>query len=200
MSFFSRFMAPVVALALTFPAQAAEVGEDGLHLQPFFADTFLDMSEDLAEAAAEGKDLMVIVEQRGCPYCRELHEVNFEREEIATFAEENFLVLQINMWGSRETTDFDGDVMEERDLMQKWFVSFTPTTLFFSLEDDGNPPSDMREALSFLMPGYFKPFHHLSAMEYVASDGYLEEPNFQQWLQAKADRMEEEGHEVVIWE
>ena len=200
MSFFSRFLAPVAALALTLPAQAAEVGEDGLHLQPFFADTFLDLSEDLAEAAAEGKDLMVIVEQRGCPYCRELHEVNFEREEIATFADENFLVLQINMWGSRETTDFDGDVMEERDLMQKWFVSFTPTTLFFSLEDDGAPPSDMREALSFLMPGYFKPFHHLSAMEYVASDGYLEEPNFQRWLQAKADRMEEEGHEVVIWE
>ena len=200
MTVLRSIFAPGLALALSTPVQAAEVGEDGLHIQPFFADTFLELSEDLAEAAAEGKDLMVIIEQRGCPYCRELHEVNFAREEISSYADENFLVLQLNMWGAREMTDFDGESMEERDLIRKWFVSFTPTTLFFTLKDPENPPEDMREALAFLMPGYFKPFHHMSAMEYVASDGYAEEPNFQRWLQAKADKMREEGHEVVIWE
>ena len=200
MTVLRSIVAAGLALALSTPVQAAEVGEDGLHIQPFFADTFLELSEDLAEAAAEGKDLMVIIEQRGCPYCRELHEVNFAREEISSFADENFLVLQLDMWGAREMTDFDGEAMEERDLIRKWFVSFTPTTLFFTLKDPENPPEDMREALAFLMPGYFKPFHHMSAMEYVASDGYAEEPNFQRWLQAKADKMREEGHEVVIWE
>lgn len=185
-------------LAVAPMAGAAEMGADGLHKQPFFATTFLDMAEDLADAAAEGKDLMVIVEQNGCPYCREMHEVNFERDDIVSFIEENYLVVQLDMWGAREVVDFDGEALEEKDLVRKWFVNFTPTTLLF--DSDNESPEDMRAALAFVMPGYFKPFHHLSSLEYVASDGYREQPNFQRWLQAKADLMREEGKDVQIWE
>ena len=39
-----------------------------------------------------------------------------------------------------------------------------------------------------------------TALEYVATDGYKEEPNFQRWLQSFADRMREEGKEVKVWE
>lgn len=196
-----RSITATVACAATLFAApmtiAAEVGADGLHKQPFFANTFLDMAEDLAEASAEGKDLMIIVEQNGCPYCRELHEVNFERAEIRDYVADNFLVVQLDMWGSREVVDFDGEALEEKDLVRKWFVTFTPTTLIF---DGDSEPEDMREGLAFLMPGYFKPFHHLSAMEYVATDGYQDQPNFQRWLQAKADHMREQGQEVNIWD
>ena len=38
--------------ALPLTARAAELSEDGLHIQPFFMQTFLDMAEDKAEAAA----------------------------------------------------------------------------------------------------------------------------------------------------
>jgi hypothetical protein len=34
----------------------------------------------------------------------------------------------------------------------------------------------------------------------VASDGYLTEPNFQRWLQGKADTMREEGKDVNLWD
>ncbi|MDC1494695.1 thioredoxin, partial [Planktomarina temperata] len=44
----------------------AEMGDDGLHKAPWMRDTFKDLSEDLADANAEGKRLMVIIEQRGC--------------------------------------------------------------------------------------------------------------------------------------
>lgn len=198
---YTRFLIAAGAMFLLASlGQAAEVGDDGLHKQPFFADTFLDMQEDLADAAAEGKDLLVIIEQYGCPYCRELHEVNYEREDIVTYTDDNFLVVQLNMWGSREVVDFDGEEMEEKELMRKWFVSFTPTTLYFSLDDPDNPPANMREAMAFMLPGYFKPFHHLSSLEYVATDGYKEQPNFQRWLQAKADHMREQGQEVKLWD
>lgn len=181
-------------------AGAVELGDDGLHDQPWFHEGFLEFSEDLAEAKADGKDLIVLIEQRGCPYCREMHEVNFERDDITSYIQEKYLVVQIDMWGSREVTDFDGQALEERDLVRKWRVSFTPTTLFFAWDDDATSPESMDQALVFLMPGYFKPFHHLSALEYVASDGYKDEPNFQRWLQAKADHMREQGQEVTIWE
>lgn len=199
MNRFIGILAAIATLILTQSASAAEVGEDGLHLQPFFADTFLEVGEDLAEATAEGKDLMIIWEQFGCPYCAEMHEVNFEREDLVSYLEENFMVIQLNMWGSREVTDFDGEILEERALARKWFVNFTPTTQFFALDDPDNPPDSMRDALAFLLPGYFKPFHHISSLEYVATDGYKEQPNFQRWLQAKADHMREQGQEVDLW-
>ena len=181
-------------------AGATEVGDDGLHKQPWFHDSFLEFQDDLAEARDAGKDLIVLIEQKGCPYCREMHEKNFSREDIVKTTTEKFVVIQVNMWGARDVVDFDGETLSESDLMRKWAVSFTPTTLFFAWDDANKPPANMREALAFRMPGYFKPFHHISGLEYVSSDGYKEQPSFQRWLQAKADKMREEGKEVKIWE
>jgi len=183
----------VLAASLANMAAAQEMGDDGLHKQPWFADTFLDMREDLAEAAAQGKDLLVIVEQRGCPYCKEMHEVNFNRQEIVDLITDNYSVVQFNLWGDREAVDLDGTEMTEKELMRRWRVSFTPTTLFFA--SDATP----EEALVFMLPGYFKPFHHARALEYVASDAYKDEPNFQRFVQARGDEMRAAGIEVEIW-
>ena len=183
----------IVMLMPLGAAMAQELGDDGLHKQPWFADTFLDMREDLADAAAQGRDLMIIIEQRGCPYCKEMHEVNFNREEIVKLITDNYYVVQLNMWGDREATDFDGAVMTEKDLVRRWGASFTPTTLFFA--SDAAP----EDALVFALPGYFKPFHHARALEYVATDAYKSEPNFQRFVQARGDEMRAQGLEVDLW-
>ncbi len=184
------------ALAFAAAAGAAELGDDGMHKQPWFADTFLDMQEDLAEATAAGKDLLILFEQKGCPYCRELHMVNFARPEITDYIQAHYMVVQLNMWGSRSVTDFDGEEMEERDLANKWFVQFTPTTIMFAR--DGDAPADARAAEAFRLPGFLKPFHYASALEYVASDDYKTLP-FQRFIQARADRLESQGIEVDLW-
>ncbi len=44
---------------------------------------------------------------------------------------ENFRVLQLNLWGAREVTDFDGRRMSEKALGERWGVIFTPTVVFF---------------------------------------------------------------------
>lgn len=193
-------MAAGTATAFAVSAHAAEIGDNGLHVQPWFHEGFLELGEDLADATAEGKDLIVLIEQNGCPYCRELHEVNFARDDISGYVQDKYYVVQLDMWGAREVVDFDGEAMTEGDLVRKWLVSFTPTSLFFSMDDPDNPPASMRDALAFTMPGYFKPFHHLSALEYVATDGYKDQPNFQRWLQAKADHMREQGQDVNLWD
>ena len=66
------------------------LGEDGMYHQPWFVNSFLDLKEDLAEA---GKRFVVMWEQRGCPYCRETHMVNFARPDINLYVRENFAVL-----------------------------------------------------------------------------------------------------------
>lgn len=186
---FTVLLAATAASVTAFPSIAAEIGDDGLHVQPWFMQTFLDLAEDKAEAEAAGKHFAVIFEQRGCPYCKEMHEVNFARPEIADFVSSNFGMVQLNMWGSRAVTDFDGEEMEERQLARKWNVNFTPTIVFFG-------PGGDAEVIR--MPGYFKPFHFVSMFEYVAGDHYAEE-GFQRFLQARFDRLEKEGKKPDLW-
>ena len=84
----------IATFMMAFGVQAAELGDDGLHKASWMRDTFLDLSEDLEEAKAEGKRLMILVEQRGCIYCKKMHEEVFVVPEIAQYIEDNYFVLQ----------------------------------------------------------------------------------------------------------
>lgn len=186
----------VPGLALGASEEGVTVGADGLFKQDWFLDTFLEFGDDLAEASAEGKGLIVLFEQKGCPYCRELHRVNFAHAKLAEYLRANYNTVQIDLFGSRETTDFDGETLEERDLAAKWGVHFTPTTVLFHPKAVGS--ASLAEAESFRMPGYFKPFHYMSALEYVAS-GEFETLDFQRFLQAKLLKLKEQGIEPEVW-
>lgn len=186
---------PLLVAASGLSARAAVVNDDGLHIQPWFMETFLDLAEDKAEAEADGKHFAVLFEQRGCPYCREMHQVNFAREDITGYVKSNFGVLQLNMWGSREVTDFDGEALEERDLARKWNVNFTPTIVFLKKGGSGTAP----EMEVLRMPGYFKPFHFISMFEYVAEAKYEGGEGFQRYLQEKFQRYEAEGKKPDVW-
>ncbi len=173
-------------------------GDDGMLTQPWFTESFLDLKDDLAEARAKGKRLAVIWEQRGCPYCREMHMVNFADPAIADYIRGHFMVLQTNIFGSRPVTDFDGTSLEEKAMAKRYGVVFTPTIQFFP--DDpaavaGKQGSTVEVAR---MPGYFKPFHFLSMFEYVFEKAY-EKEHFQQFVKAKAEKLRAEGKDVQLW-
>jgi thioredoxin-related protein len=105
--------------------------ESGLYRQSWFAETFLDLREDFAEAKAKGQRFAVIFEQRGCPYCIKLHTEVLPQKYINDYVRENFLVVQLDLWGSREVADFDGAKMSEKALAERWGVIFTPTIIFY---------------------------------------------------------------------
>ena len=176
-----------------------EPNEAGMYTQPWFLDSFLDLKEDLAEAKSAGKNLAIIWEQRGCPYCREMHTVNFRVPEVTNYIKDNFTVIQLNLWGDREVTDFDGEVTTEKKLARKYGVQFTPTIQYFpqTLNEDKKGLGMSQEVWRLL--GYWKPFHFLNSFIYVKEKAYEKEPNFQRWLQNKADAMRSEGKEVKIW-
>jgi len=188
---------PAGMAALAAPARAEPTpAADGLHKQPWFHEGFLELGEDLAEAAASDRHLMVLYEQAGCPYCRELHRVNFARPEISDYIAAHFLVVQLDLWGAREVTDFDGEALEERALAAKWFVNFTPTTILFDKANAG--ATDPRATETFRMPGYLKPFHYLSSLEYVATGEHARQP-FQRYLQDKFAELEAKGIDPDVW-
>lgn len=184
------------AFAASSTAFGATLGDDGLHKQPWFSDTFLELGDDLAAAADNGRHLMLLYEQNGCPYCRELHEVNFARARISDYIKAHFDVIQLDMFGAREVVDFDGEALEERDLAAKWGVNFTPTTIL--IHNINNGAQDIGIAQTFRMPGYLKPFHYLSSLEYVV-EGKFEGQTFQRYLQDKFSQLEEQGIDPDVW-
>ena len=131
------FIGLILALFLASPAAAAEtvvLGDDGLHKISWQRATFKDLNEDLAEANAEGKNLMLIFEQRGCPYCQEMYEKVFSDPEVEAYISDNYFVVQLNLYGSEDVTDFDGEVLIESKMARKWGIFFTPTMLFLPPE------------------------------------------------------------------
>jgi len=175
-----------------------KLGDNGLHIQSWFHEGFLELEDDLATAADEDKDLLILVEQPGCPYCREMHQVNLRIPQIVDHIQENFLVVQLDMRGSREVTDMDGTAMEERALVRNWGVNFTPTLIFVPKEAaDGS--GNTKERAVMVMPGYFKPFHFDTMVNFIASDAYENGGDFQRYLDDRAARLRAEGKDVDIW-
>ncbi|MGR3759740.1 thioredoxin family protein [Roseobacteraceae bacterium NS-SX3] len=148
-----RLAAALAALLIAAPLAAAEVGDDGLHKPPWMRDTFKDLREDLEEANAEGKRLVLFFEQRGCVYCTKMHEEIFPRPEIGGYISEHFFAVQLNLHGDIEVTDFDGEVLPEKELARKWGILFTPTIMFLPEEIPENEAAV--EAAVAVMPGAF---------------------------------------------
>jgi len=146
--------------------------DDGLYKQPWFLETFLELSDDLEGAYRAGKRFVVSWELKGCPYCKETHLVNFAQKRISDYVKANFEVLQLNIIGSRKVTDFDGAELAEKDLAAKYSVRFTPTFQFFG-ERSGPlralPPAKREVARA---PGYLRPDDFLAMFRYVREKVY----------------------------
>ena len=166
----TRFLTFCAALMLAWPVMSAELGDDGLHKTDWMRDTFKDLSEDLEEANAEGKRLVIMVEQRGCIYCTKMHKEVFSREEIAGYIRENYFVVQMNLHGDTEVTDFDGEVLSEKASAQKWGVLFTPTILF--LPEEVAEGTTAAKAAVATMPGAFGPGTTIDMFTWVNEKRY----------------------------
>ena len=185
--FLAQSAAAAGAVILPKPSRGGTAGailtDDGLYTQPWFLNSFLDLGEDLTEAADQGKRFAIIWEQKGCPYCQETHLVNFAEPEIQGFVRDNFEILQLNLFGAREVTDFDGEALEERQLARKYAIAFTPTIQFFpdSLERIGGRAGKGVEVAR--MPGYLQPPHFLAMFRFVRERAY-EDSSFRSYLKA----------------
>lgn len=177
-------------LVVAFPAAAepyaAKLGDDGLYHQDWFVNSFLDLKEDLADAAKANRRLAIVWEQKGCPYCRDVHTVNFADDALRNWIKDRFAIVQLNLWGDRDVTDFDGQVLPEKELARKYRVMFTPTIQFFpatAAETEGKRGDEAEVAR---MPGYFRNFHFLAMFEYVWDKRYAKGQDFQRYILEKS--------------
>jgi thioredoxin-related protein len=136
-----------------------ELVNPGFHEKPvWFKQSFLDLREDVDEAATEGKRVILYFYQDGCPYCAKLLNENFTLKEIVDKTVNGFQVIAINLWGDREVTGLDGEVTTEKALAVKLKVMYTPTLLF--LNEAGET--------ALRINGYYPPHKFATALDYVA--------------------------------
>ncbi len=155
---------------------AATLTEDGIYKQDWFLESLLELEDDLKSATAGKKRLAVLFELRGCPYCKDMHFVNFAQPEIEKYVRENFEVLQLNIIGSREVTDFDGEKLSEKQLASKYGVRYTPTFLFFPESANGLRAKKPMQREVARWQGYVKPPQFFAMFRYVVERGYEKMP------------------------
>lgn len=168
----SLLLAAATACAFDRAKAEAVLTDDGLLRQPWFLESLLELAADLDEAAASGKRFAMVFELRGCPYCKDMHLVNFADPEIAAFIKARFEILQINLIGAREVTDFDGEKLTEKRLAEKYAVRFTPTILFFPEVADGLASKKPIERDVARLQGYLRPADFRRFFAFVAEKAY----------------------------
>jgi thioredoxin-related protein len=117
----------LLALALilaALPARANEIPE-------WFTESFLDMREDAAEAAKQGKRLMLYFWLEGCPYCERMEKVTFRDPQIVARMRRELVAVAINVRGDREVIWTDGTKLTEKTLTSHLKIRGTPTLVFF---------------------------------------------------------------------
>ena len=183
-------LAPLVGAGLGVGsiAKAAELGDDGLHKEDWFQITFKDVADDIRTAGQDGKRLAIVFEQRGCIYCKKMHEELLSDPEVRDYIKANYNVVQYNLFGDEAVTDLDGKDLTEKSAARRWRVVFTPTILFMP----DTVPSDITaaDAAVATMPGAFGKETFLHMFEWVREKGYDTDEHFQKY---HARKLQEEG-------
>jgi thioredoxin-related protein len=174
---------PVISQA-SMGAELPVLGDDGLYHQSWFLESFLELKDDINEAAGNNKQLVIFWELKGCPYCKETHFTNFGRGDIRTFVQKNFEVLQLNILGSRRVIDIDGEEMTEKQLASKYGIRFTPTFQFLGSNIEEMIKKKPRKREVARAQGYLKPDDFLSMFEFVQSRSY-KTGSFRKYLKAR---------------
>ncbi|MEK6245614.1 MAG: thioredoxin fold domain-containing protein [Pseudomonadota bacterium] len=153
----------IIALLLALAAAAAPAGAQApslhaIEVPSWFAESLFELREDVREAAAQGRRVMLYFGQDGCPYCTALMQTNFSQRSIADKTRRHFVAIALNLWGDREVAWVDGRRMTEKALGRELRVQFTPTLLFL----------DEKGAVALRLNGYLPPHRFDAALDYAA--------------------------------
>ena len=123
----------------------------------WFKDSFLEMPEEVSEAKAENKRVLLYFHQAGCPYCAKLIKESFLDPEISHQIQKYFNLIELNIWGDREVIDFSGQETTEKDFTKALNIQHTPTLLF--IDEQGKIIKQLN--------GYYQPHQVLAVINYI---------------------------------
>ena len=181
-----RFILPLLATLLiafsgnvTADSSVGKLTGGTIYALPdWFKSSFLDFGEDVEDARAQGKHIMVFLHLDECPYCDRVINENFISGRNREIIEENFDSIGINILGDLDVTWIDGESYTEQQLARHLNVIATPTMVFVDLS--GNKVLQLN--------GYRDSESIRHALEYVEGK-YYQQQSFADY-QAKLKRPE----------
>ncbi len=128
----------------------------------------IDLPRRIAEAAATGKRFAVVWEQKGCPYCRRMDDQYLSDPRISGWISSHFVLVVLDLHGTRMVTDFDGSRQSESRLGQKYAIHVTPTIQFLPKDPAAVAGRSGPDIESARMPGLLEADDFLSMFQWVA--------------------------------
>ncbi len=154
------------AILLSGNLKAAERGKllgGAPHAAPdWFKESFLEIQDDVDEATAEGRHVMLFFQLNDCPYCDRMLTESFEAEPLQGYIQQHFDVIAVNVRGDREIAFNDEVSLLEKELSEHLKVRATPAIMFL----DADNSSVVR------VDGYRAPERFQHILNYVSSKGY----------------------------
>jgi thioredoxin-related protein len=146
-----RFAAALL-FALALPLQAQEVPD-------WFAETMLDAREEAADAAKQGKRLMLYFWLEGCPFCERMTRETFRDPAVLERLKRGFVPVGVNVRGDRDLVWTDGATLTEKQLTGTLKVRGTPTMIFL----------DPKGAIALRLAGYLEPAEFARALDSLST-------------------------------
>lgn len=132
-----------------------------LHEMPdWFKQSFLEIEEDIAEATADNKHIMLFLHLNECPYCSTMvDDLNENKQRVSR----DFDVIAINIKGDKEIEMNEMETLSEREMATMLGVKYTPTIVFLSKNNE----------IVARTNGYRKPQDFAKVMDFVKGKYYL---------------------------
>lgn len=116
-------------------ASAIAIAEPHTGSERFFDQKFGDFKADLASAAQDGKNgILLMFEQEDCPWCRRMKTTILNQPEVQAFYRKHFLIFSVDIKGNTTLVDFNGKETSEKDFSIAHRVRATPVFLLFDLK------------------------------------------------------------------
>ncbi|MEK9753667.1 MAG: thioredoxin family protein [Rhodospirillaceae bacterium] len=95
-----------------------------------------DFPGEIKNAKGDGKRLVIMFHQAGCPYCDKMRTRVFPDPKVDTYYSKNFVMIESNIKGNLDVVTPDGKKMNEVEMAKKYRIRATPVFLY--LDPDGS--------------------------------------------------------------
>ncbi len=134
------------------------------------------------------KPILVIFEQKKCENCNQFHNKTMSHDKSRELVA-GFNAVQLDRYADTKVITPSGEHTTARKWATSLGVNYSPSLFFFD-----NQGKQVMKAEAF-----FKTFHLQGVMDYVLEKAYENQPNFQRYLEDRAENIRKTGKDVDIW-
>lgn len=153
------------------------------------AEDFFKKSPDLEQLSQKSEQyLAVFFEAENCENCALLHTKTLQDKTTRKLVTQ-FSNVQLSRYESTALTSPAGVKTTIKDWADSLNIAYLPAIVFFNKKG--------KEVMR--IDAQMRSFHIQSVFDYVLTESYKTEPNFQRYISARADKIRATGIDVDIW-